>query len=73
MTANQQRFLEILEMYAGIADNGNLMLETGWGRRKVAAVGRTLVRAGLVTYTPTDATGFEGGIYKLVKGGEDVG
>ena len=63
MTSNQAEFMRIVAMYDNIADNGNLMAETGWGRRKVAAIGRGLVRKGLVTYAPIDHGSFEGGVY----------
>ncbi len=64
MTENQQTFLGILDYYAGIADNGNIMAETGWPRSKVIAVGRSLKRLNKVHYTPTQANGFEGGVWR---------
>jgi hypothetical protein len=64
MTKNQQTFLSILHNYAGIADNGNIMAETVWPRSKVIAVGRSLMKLNVVNYTPTQANGFEGGVWR---------
>lgn len=57
-------FLHVLSEYMGIADNGNIMAETVWPRSKVIAVGRSLMKLNMVCYTPTQANGFEGGVWK---------
>lgn len=67
LSKNQRSFLKVVDDYSGIADNGNLMSELGWERTKVAAVGRTLIRRGIVTYVATGQGGFEGGIWEKVK------
>jgi hypothetical protein len=64
VTKNQQTFLSVLRDYAGIADNGNIMTETVWPRSKVIAVGRSLMKLNMVNYTPTQANGFEGGVWR---------
>jgi hypothetical protein len=65
LTENQCIFLDVVDEYHGIADNGNIMAETVWPRSKVLAVGRELMKKGHVKYAPTDANGFEGGVWKL--------
>jgi len=68
LTQNQKAFLKVFEEYhADIVDNLNVMAETGWGKRKVVAVGRGLAKRGLVRYTPIDGSGFEGGVWGLLK------
>lgn len=68
LTENQKKFLAVFEEYnAYFVDNLNVMAETGWGKRKVVAVGQGLVKRGLVEYTPLDDSGFEGGVWELLK------
>ena len=67
LTPNQEEFMGVIHMYNDIADNGNLMMELGWKRGKVASVGRGLIRKGLVEYRRIDVPGFEGGNYRLTK------
>lgn len=67
LTENQRIFLDVVDQYQGIADNGNIMRETGWLRSKVIAVGRGLMKKGRLSYTRLDADGFEGGLWKLVE------
>ena len=66
VTANQLQFLTVLRQYSGIADNCNLMAETGWTKRQVVAVGSGLVKKKLVTYKLVEHVGFEGGIWEVV-------
>ena len=67
----QKEFLKAFEYYGDdIADNGNIMAETGWDRRQVYQVGRGLIKRGILTYTPTPDLGFEGGIWSRVKSEE---
>jgi hypothetical protein len=67
LTDPQRGFLRVLALYAGVADNGNLMEETGHGRRTIARIGTLLKQQGWVSYTPVDRTGFEGGVWKLLR------
>nr|BDD48357.1 hypothetical protein 32 [Candidatus Omnitrophota bacterium] len=64
LTENQSEFMKIVQDYDNIADNGNLMSETGWGKKATVRIGMTLVKRGLLEYTTTDMGGFEGGIWK---------
>lgn len=64
----QQEFMKAFKNYGDeIADNGNIMAETGWDRRQVYQVGRGLVKRGILTYTSIQDLGFEGGIWERVK------
>ncbi len=57
-------------MYENIADAGNIQMETGWGKSTVTAVGKTLVKRGLVTFCSTDEVGFEGQIWTMTEEGK---
>ena len=65
LTANQRVFMDVVDEYHGMADNGNIMAETGWLKPKVIAVGRELLKKGYVKYASSDANGLEGGVWKL--------
>lgn len=67
-TKNQREFMKAFESYGDeIADNGNIMGETGWDRRQVVQVGMGLVRRGILEYSSTQDLGFEGGIWSRTK------
>jgi hypothetical protein len=64
----QKEFMQAFVYYGDeIADNGNIMAETGWDRRQVQSVGRGLVKRGILQYTATQDLGFEGGIWSRPK------
>ena len=68
LTDLQRSFLRGLLRYSGIADNGNLMDEVGVpNKRSLLAVGMHLKRWGWVSYTPTSNSGFEGGVWRLLR------
>ena len=67
-TKKQEEFLEAFRFYGDeIADNGNIMAETGWNRREVLQVGKGLVQRGILRYTSTQDLGFEGGIWSRIE------
>lgn len=66
LTPNQREFMKVVEDYNNTADNGNLMSETAWPKYKVAAVGRSLIRRGIIEYFPVAHGGCEGGVYEKI-------
>ena len=60
MTEAEKEMLKVIHMYDGIADNGNIMAETGWDKSRVLSVGEGLIREGIVAYSSTDDVSEEG-------------
>lgn len=72
-TRDQREFLRVLKEYGDeVVDNGNVMNETGWEKKKTVAVGLSLEKRGILDYSRTDQVGFEGGIWQRSKVSKEV-